>query len=479
MAISNMPAAFQVAYQQNMLQRAFQGQLKATNILRAACMKTPIPTRSGESLIYSRAGKLVPVVQPSNPANNTLAFDLNASVPGVGAANNSYPIEQYRINILDRDQEIDINIIQDEQTLSSIYFQNWVNLVDQVNLSMDLMAFQQLSQAYESGNTWVTSVVTNSPTTVVAVDNILGFSTAFNTVAITNPNTAQSFNVASGEPQAVSTSNKIAVKIYPASGAATISANVQLAVADGTNSSTMISAGMINGVSGQLTFDAVLSLNVGDVIVAFDAPPVRRPRVRSRYALTTASTAPIQLFRNAKSDLKRNGVKPFADGTYLCILDDVMAAQLYTDPQFQIAAQGAIASEIFTNGTVVKLWGLTFVESTNLPSYAFTNVNGDNLVSHRAFVLGQGCIQEGTFEGMKSAYQAMSNSALSHVEIVDDYALITRPALDSRSQIWTQTWVWIGGHVCGTDATVTPVFVPQATASRYKRAVCIEVADVS
>ncbi len=481
MAINNMPAAFQDAFQQNMLQQAFQSQLGNKTVLRTAAQKTPVPTRSGEQVIYSRAGRLIPVVQPSNAANNTLSYDLGNNGQGVGSSNNSYPVEQFSIGIFDRDQDLDINIVQDRQTLSSIYMQNWVNIAEQAGSSMDMMCMQRLATAYESGSSYVaTGTYSSNTAQTLHLDNINGLSTVFATVPVLNPNTGSNVNVAYGQPIPVSNVNPLAALYYPAAGGSPVTCSITLANPDATNVSTMVSSGMINGVSGtvNVTFGSAITPAIGDVIVAADAPQIFRPRARSRYAMTASSTANMQMFLNQKALLGRNGVKPFSDGTYLCVLDDTVEAQLFTDPQFQVASQGAIDSEIFVNGTVVKRFGLTFVKSTTLPVYPFTNVDGQALVSHRAFVLGQGAIQEGTFTGMAEAYRAMADQALSHVEIVDDYALITRPALDRKAQIWSQTWTWIGGHTCGTDATITSIVVPTATASRYKRAGCIEVVDV-
>lgn len=485
MAFENMPLAFQSAFQQNMLDTRFQGEIKAKSRLRQVTARLPIPVRTGEQRIYTRAGDLVPVIAADNPANNTLSNDLSINAPGVGNTNNSYPIEQWNIFIAERAQSLDINILQDYETLASFYRKNWDKLAKQAALSMDLMAMQQLAVSYESGSTFVTTSVVSSATTVtVHVDNINGLSTAFATT------TFNGTTFPYGSPAAVSGSNTLAVTLLKAAGG-TISGVVSLAAADGSNLSTQVTpAGIIAGASGNLTITwnaaASYAPQVGDVITAADAPVVLRPNNRaSRFQLQTSDTLGMQLFINAKSVLENNGVEPFADGTYACLLDAQMEAQVFTDPQFQIMAMGAVKSDIFVNAKVSHEFGLTFIPTTNTPLYGQVNAwsgsgNSPSTLTRRAYVIGEGAIQEGTFEGMAEGYRAMADQDLGYIRVLPPesdapYALITRPALDRKAQIWSQTWVWIGGFACGTDATITNAVVPTANASRLKRCVPIEV----
>ncbi len=471
MALENMPAAFQQAFQQNMLDRKFKQGLDARNIFRKAALKDPIPRRAGESIIYSRAGHLVPVISPDDPANNTLATDLNATGQGVGSSNNSYPLEQFPIYINSRHQRLDINILQNEETLASLYVQNWLEIARQAALSIDLMALQQLAKSYESGMSFVTTAT--SASTTAHVDNINGLSTAFGTVTIGG------VTFPSGQPAAVSATNTLTATVYPASGGTAYTVTITGAVADGSNTSQMTTtAGIVAGVSGTLTFSANQTFAVGDVIKAADAPTILRPNGKlSRNALAATDTITIQLINNAVAELRRNGVDTLADGTYLCAIDPYLQAQFFADPDFKLAMMGQMEeSTIYKNARLARNLGVTFVDTTNCPNYSFTNSASASLVAHHAYVMGKGALIEGTFDGMVAGYKAMANQAISHVRLVDDYALITRPALDSQSQIYSQSWTWIGGHVCPTDATITAAVTPSATAARYKRCVAIEVA---
>jgi hypothetical protein len=147
MAFENLPAAFQSAFQQNMLDKRFQDQMEARSRLRRLVSKIPIPVRVGEQMIYTRAGELVPVLAADNPTNNTLTYDLGLNAPGVGSGNNSYPIEQWPIFIAERSQSLDCNIIMDEETLASFNRKKWDNLAKQAALSMDRINMQHLAVA--------------------------------------------------------------------------------------------------------------------------------------------------------------------------------------------------------------------------------------------------------------------------------------------------------------------------------------------
>lgn len=478
----NMPAAFQDVFQQNMLERGFHGQLEYKGVLRQAAFKKPVPIRSGEAIIYSKAGQLVPVVDSLDASGwtNSADFGSSADGAGVGSNNPSYTVEQFRVSIGARRQYFDINIIQDQETLASMYAQNWVNLGRQVALSMDLMAQKQLSLAYEAGRTYV--LANTSSSTTCRVDNIYGLDKAFALVTIGGT------SFASGEAQAVSGSNPLAATVYPAgstSGAYAVS--IVGATADtGTalaNTDMKDAAMGYLGNSGTLTFSAAQSINLGDVIVASDAQAIIRPGgAASRYQMNAGSTLGMQLLINAKAELERNGVLPFADESYLCVLDPIVEAQMFTDPQFEIMTQGAAASSIFKNATFSSLFGLTFAKTTNTPSYTLSRASTAGAVglkARHAYVIGQQAVQESSFDGFAKAYRAMGDNGISAISIVDDYALISRPALNRTADIYSQTWYWIGGHCCQTDATVTSAVMPSASNARVKRAVCVEVLSAS
>lgn len=471
MALQNVPVGLQQVLQGGWLNRRFEIQLRSKAAFRIAAYRTPVPVRSGETTIYSRAGRITPVVQDQNPAANIgLDNNFNTPVGGVGGTN-AYSFEQWQVFIGEIGFPIDINAIQQFELISDVFKQNWDNIAEQASLSLDLKAAQATFLAYESGRTWVTALTSTS--TTAHVDNIKGFDTAFAVLAISGSN----FPV--GSPQPVSATNTMTVTVYPASGAASTTVTVTLAVADAANASTQITGQMINGVSGTLTFSANQSFAAGDVLVASDAPAyVRNNNKRSRFAMSTNDTIGIQMILNAKAILKANNIPPMSDGTYAVFIDPILMAQFYADQQFQIMAQGAEASALFKDGVLIRHFGVTFVETTNSPVYGpFVNSASQSIYTRRLIVCGERYIQECPFEGLEAGYKSLADFALADIRVMNDVAVITRPPLDRKSQILSQSWVWIGGFVAGTDATITPAVVPSATTARYKRAVVLEAAS--
>ena len=431
--------------------------------------------RSGETTIYSRAGRLAPVIQDQSASANT-GLDNNYTTPvgGVGATN-SYSFEQFQVFIGKIGYPLDINVIQQQELIADVFKQNWDNLAEQASLSLDLKAAQATFLAYESGRTYAKAAVTASLT--VSVDNVVGLETAFSSITIQG----NSFPI--GAPQPATPSNPQSATVYPASNAASYVVSITGSVRDGSNTCSqqtgVAGTGMVNGFSGVLTFSAAQTLGVGDVIIAIDAPAyVRNNNKRSRFAMTTSDTIGIQMILNAKALLKANNIPPMSDGTYAVFIDPILMAQFFADQQFQIMAQGAEASALFKDGVLIRHFGVTFVETTNSPVYGpFVNSLGASIYLRRLIVCGERYLQECPFEGLEAGYASIADYALSDIRVMNDVAVITRPPLDRDSQILSQSWVWIGGFVAGTDATITPAVIPTATPARYKRAVCCEAAS--
>ena len=474
-ALQNVPAGLASVIQGNWLNRRFEQQLRNKAAFRLAAYRTPVPVRSGETTLYSRAGRLVPVVQDLNPATN-LGLDNNYTTPvgGVGATN-SYSYEQYQVFIAKIGFPLDINAIQQQELIADVFKQNWDNLAEQAALSLDLKAAQATFIAYESGRTYVRTAT--SASTTASVDNIYGLSTVFSTTVV------QGNNIPIGSPIAVSVGVPLSATVYPISGATPYIVSVTLAAADGSNVSVMQqgagSSGMVNGASGVLTFSAAQTFAQGDAIIAADAPSLIRPgNRRSRFSMTTSDTLGIQMILNAKAILKANNIPPMADGTYAVFMDPILMAQFFADQQFQIMAQGAEASALFKDGVLIRHFGVTFVETTNAPVYGpFTNSSAQSIYTRRLIVCGDRYLNECPFEGLEAGYKSLADMSISDVRVMNDVAVVTRPPLDRDATLLGQSWNWIGGFVCGTDATITPAVIPTATPARYKRAVVLEAAS--
>ena len=100
MAFENMPAVLQQIFQQNMLDRRFQEQISTVNAYRQSAYRLEMETRSGEVMIYSRAGRISPSLEDIVPStNNGIDNGLTGSVEGIGTSANVYPFEQFQISL--------------------------------------------------------------------------------------------------------------------------------------------------------------------------------------------------------------------------------------------------------------------------------------------------------------------------------------------------------------------------------------------
>lgn len=468
---NSFPTALQPAFQDNMLDRAFQDQLEALCVIRRSAYRKPMPIRSGETYIYSRAGELVPVIDDLDPTSNTVPDNGLSGIGGVGASNPTYTLEQYAMKIGMTAYALDLNIYQEKQTMASTFKQNVTNLGRQAALSLDLKCLRAALQGYEGGRTYATGSST-SGNTVLAVDNLYGLDTAYSQITIGGNGYSY------GRPNAVSGSNKLkAFHIAAATGVVT-AINISAVAKDVTNTSTLVTPSTPDiGHSGTITYDPATAAVIGDIIVAADAPNYVRPKgARSRYEMDETCTAQIQLIINTVAQFRLNSLSgPLADGSYPCYIDAIMDAQFFTDPQFQILTMGAVESKIFKGARMLPNYNVTFIPTTNLPVCAFTNKDGKALFARRAIVCAERWIQEGPFAGAADVIAEGGGGAIHDVRMVDDIAIVHRDAVDRLGQIISQGWFYIGGFVIPTDVTINNTVIPSATAARYKRATVIEV----
>jgi len=472
MAFENFPTSLQPIFQQNMLERRFQEQLGAMNAYRKSAYRLPVEKRNGETMIYSRAGRISPVLDDISPSSNTGLDNGLTGIGGVGAGNPTYPFEQFPVSIGMRPYFLDLNLIQEQEVIANLFKQNVDNLAEQAALSLDLYAMLTAFNAYLGGQSWATAADTAA--TTFPVDNINGFDTQFAQTTIpTSGGGSATFSY--GLPTTVSPSNPLPAKIYPAAGGAAVVVSIIGVTADGTNVSSL---GPRLGRSGSVTLAANATWLEGDVLVADDAPQMLRPNGKqSAFALDATDTIGAQAIINAVAELRANGVKPpLANGTYPCYIDPVVDAQFFTDPQYQIMSQGQFQSPDFHNARVSQNFGVTFVPTTNAPSFKLVNHAGANLTVRHAIVTGEKYVQESPFEGTYDAIKAMPDMGVADYRFVDDIVLVNRLPLDRAGQIMSMGFYWIGGFVAPTDVTITSAVVPSASAARFKRAAVVQVA---
>lgn len=467
MAFENFPTSLQPIFQQNMLDRAFQAQLSALCAYRKSAYRLPVEKRNGETMIYSRAGRISPVLDDLVPSQNT-GFDNGvANIGGIGAGSPTYPFEQFSVGIGMRPYFLDLNLIQEQEVIANLFKQNVENLGESAALSLDLYAMNTAFKAYMSGRTFVTAATTAS--TTAHLDNGNGFDTEYVQATI-NGNT-----FSYGLPAPVTAANPMPALIYPAAGTAPVAVSIVGWAFDGSNVSTLPTH---IGASGTVTFSAAQTLAIGDVLVAGDGPNQFRPNGKlSSLALDATDTIGAQLIINAVAELRANGVKPpLGNGTYPCYIDPIVDAQFFTDPQYQIMSQGQFQSPDFKNGRVSQNFGVTFVPTTNAPSFNITNHAAQQISVRHALVTGEKYVQESPFAGTYDAIRSMPDMGVSDFRFVDDIVMVNRMPLDRAGQIMSQGWYWIGGFVAPTDVTITSAVVPSASAARYKRAAIIQVA---
>ena len=91
MSINNLPAALQIAIQQNWLERAFQEGLRSKLIYAEIADEEDFPTKVGETVTKTRRGLKIPTTTPINPSTNT-NFD-NGLTPS------EFSLEQYTMTM--------------------------------------------------------------------------------------------------------------------------------------------------------------------------------------------------------------------------------------------------------------------------------------------------------------------------------------------------------------------------------------------
>lgn len=469
MAFENFPAAFQEIFQSNMLARRFEQQLATKNAYRRTAFRLPVPVRSGESITYSRAGRISPTLSDIVPSSNTGLDNGVTGIGGVGSGNNTYPFEQWSVSIGMSPYFMDLNLVQEAEVIADLFKQNVDNLSEHAGLSLDLRVMQTAFNAYTSGQSFATGSESSSDAHV-HMDNVLGLDKAFATSTMVDGSTFPT-----GAPQPVSGGNPLAVNIRYAATPTVVHANTIIGVTV-DNPNTSLGAAIGVGASGIVQLGSVPGtlLVKGDVIEAADKPSMFRPNGRiCADALTASDTIGAQLVINAVNELRANGVKsPLSDGTYPCYIDPLVDAQFFTDAQYQIMSQGTVDSQEFKGARLNRNFGVTFVPTTNSPAF----VNAQNIPIRHCIITGDKYVQQSPFAGTAAAIQSMPDMGVSKFDIVDDIVFVNRMPLDRAGQILSMGWYYIGGYAAPTDATITSAVVPSASAARYKRASVIQVA---
>ena len=476
MAINGFPAAISsVIEQPGYLEQLFRNSLHGHFAYRPAAQKEPIKVGNGETVTKTRPQLLSPKTKPINPATNT-GLDNGLTVSNRG-------FEQFQISLSTYADTLDLSLEQSETLIANLFIDNWDKLAEGAAQTLDSLCAQYLHKAYDSGDTYAISAASSGGTSF-EVDNFFGFETNFSLAL------APSL----GLPQPVSSTNTMPfIVLDGTTGNFKGSGSVTAVSPDTTNVSSGFYGGIAYAASGGLTVTGLTTaVAVGDRIVAMDrnAPTTAysplykdgattfRPNGKgSRYALATTDTLTLPLLASAKAKVASRGTRPFRNGMYVAIVDEILLAQLASDPAFQIATQGTFGvSPIFQNGVISKTYGIEFVGSTSAPVY--TGGPAGAFLARHAIVIGEGALVEGPFEGTERAARQSEAMGLSNYKITDDIVMITRPGLDRFGDIVSQTYKYTGGFSVPTDKGTNPNVLPTSDWARYKRGVQIECASV-
>ena len=432
MPISNFPSALQPAIQEGYLEREFQDGLQSTVVFRSVADPEIFTAGVGETITKTRKGLKAPVTTPLNPASNTNLDN--------GLTPSSWTIEQYTYGIDMYGDTIDLNTVTQGVGIQRQFLHNANANGIQSGQSVDRIARNTLFDGYLGGHTRVRTTL-GTPGVAVAVDDVRGFQTV----------------LVNGKMEAVSATNTR--EVYIDDGTYTL---VGVAV-DGTNVSTTP-----GGKSGVLTFSGnvtVAHATAGNAVVAKHAPTLLRPNARATAAALQASDLfSMSIALDAVTQLRNNAV-PTVDGLYNCYLDNTSSRQLFADPDFKLLYQGSNAADEFRRARVIELLDLRFLPTTEAIQQTIGSVN-----VHRPIVVGSGALIEGIWED--TAYEEMAGQGISWV--IDGIAQVVRPPIDRLNQIIAQSWYYVGGFVCPTDATADQTIIPTASDAYLKRAVVIE-----
>lgn len=450
--------AFDIAMQQNFLQKEFQKPLLSTLQYRRVAEKTIFPGRIGTTITASRVGLMIPNLTPLNPSTNTNIDN--------GLTPSNYTTEQYTLGVFQYPQVCpDINLIDNQTTIADFILKNAYNSGYAAAQATERLARNALFGAYLSGNTFV-RVTLGAPNATIQVDDTRGFQ--------------QVFVPAFGQLQPVSPSNPLPV---------TINGNAYNIIAFSNDATNVSSAAITGGTSGTITASAAISVSdatAGNTVISNFAPTIIRPngRTNTTQLLSSDILTMTQCF-DAVALLRSNGVPTFDGNYYNFYVSPASMVQLYKDPQFQVLNRGVGTSDpTYRDLKITEFLDMRFIETTE----AFVQ-EPNGLVTQkvqRPIVCGRDVLVEGQFNtGMDAILEMIKREGVGSrfgsavgfpVAGYEGYYLYMRSPLDRLGQIISQTSNWVGGYTVPTDVGTTDQIIPTASNKYYKRAVVIETA---
>ena len=458
---TSFAAALAAELQTGFVEREFEEGLDSQLAFRREAIRETVPARVGESITRTRTGRLTPVTSALAPQST--ANDLNNGITPTDGG-----LEQYTLTMFAYGNGTDVNMFQDTAAIANNMERVARNIGVNAAQSLERFARYAFFNAYMGGNTRVRTDLGNGGATTCYVDDIRGFTTV----------------LVNGAPQTVSGINTLTVyETAVGSAGVTQTLTVTGVAPTGTNYSSVVnSSGLVEGISGMLTFQSATTPVNGDALVAINAPKILRPLGHQTTAqMTQADLLTLGLIQDATAYLRSNGVPPMSDGTYHIQLDNTSLRQLYADQDFKLALASRVDAPEYRNQDVVRFLGMTFIPTTealyqNVSTSNAAGYAANNTAIRRPLVVGAEAVIEGDFEGMDRYIQREGVSPIGDLFMIDDVLLIIVPPLD-RLQQWAKlSWFWTGGFAVPTDLTATTAIIPTASNALFKRCVVIETA---
>lgn len=468
MSINN-PSFFEFAptlddiVQRGFVARQLMEGLDSEMAFRRQATEEELPGRLGSSISIPKTGRKGPVIKPLTPAQTSANLDN-------GMRASTAPTESYNMNLSQWGDTDDVDLVGSLAACADLVTRSSRNNGVQSAQSMERLAKINLHACYDTGNTWVRGDLGGTDLTHIHVDDVRGFDV----------------NMANGTLETVTAQNPLpCIEVATSNGGVNQTFNVVGYTLDDPNESLYPSSSLdddgnpvSDGLSGILIITGATSVPVaGDAIVAANAAKVVRPLNKPSYnKLVSSDVCTLQLLQTATQRLRSNAVPRFPDGTYHFIFEPSVEAQLFLDPQFQVAYASREAVEEYQDGSIYKLLGITFIPSTECYVQVATPDLGVKVPIARSAMIGYGALSQGNWEGLEQYQNQDGLNSLGATMLVNNVAQIIRPPLDRLGRQLSMTWYWVGSFACQTDATATPNIIPTASSSLYKRCIIIETA---
>lgn len=417
----------------------------------------------GSSVKIAKSGRKAPVTTAMNPAN------LNSNLNN-GMNPSTAPTEQYEYDLQEWGDTDQVDLLGNTALAADNLQRITRNNAVQAAQSIERLAKIELHGCYNGGNTFVRPDLGANSTTSVHVDDIRGFE----------------FVSSNGVYVPVSSNNPLTVfEVRTSYAGVNQSFQVINATPDGTTASLFPFSSLdgngnalSDGVSGVLTIQGAAVAPVGgDALIAINAPKVVRPLNKpSTMMLSAGDTMTLNTVLNARKVLLSNGVPLMPDGTYHFLHSPNVQQQLFSDPMFIAAFNGAQNTPEYQDGRVFRFLGITFICTTETYVQPPCPALGLNVPVERSILMGAGALNKADYAGLESYLGLDLATSVGAATIVGGIAQIYRSPLDLLLRFMSATWTWVGCFLCPTDRTATNVIIPTANAADYKRAVVIETA---